>query len=370
MSDTQQQEQQMIADSVRRWATQTSSPAQREASAAHNDGCPPERWCEIAEMGWLAFPIPAEDEGLGGSLEDLCVLAEELGRALLIEPFVANAIVASHLMVQTAEGALRSQWLGDLAGGQKRMAFAMWEPQCEGLVMPANTTAQQTPDGFAISGAKGLSPGLSGADALLLVARIADDDYGLFFVNADAAGLTLCNQRLYDGRHAASLQLEKSPATLLRKAPWAQMQVLVQSAIDRGIIAHCAETAGAASVALATTIEYVKTRKQFGRSISSNQVVQHRLVDLYVEVQELKALWRYVANEPSPGNVSALAIRCIDVARHVWEETLQLHGAIGMTEEYELGEYLRRLALATSLYGGAAVHHERLAALSFKAGYA
>lgn len=370
MSNVLQQEQQMIADSARRWATQTGTTAQREQSAAHAHGCPPERWSEIAAMGWLAFSIPAEDEGLGGSLRDQCLLAQELGRALLIEPFIASAVIASDLLVQCPPGALRSEWLTAMAQGERRLALALWEPQYEGMLSAPHAQARPSEHGWLLDGAKGQSPGLSGADALLVLAQLQTQpgqygQCGLFLVSADAPGLRLCDERLYDGRHAASASMESAPATLLLAADAQRLLAMVQRALDRGIVAHCAETAGAASVALETTLDYVKTRKQFGRSISSNQVVQHRLVDLFVEIEELKAFWWLAASEPTARHVSALMIRCADVARHVWEETLQLHGAIGMTEEYQLGEYLRRLALAASLYGSAALHQERLAAMAF-----
>ena len=145
------------------------------------------------------------------------------------------------------------------------------------------------------------------------------------------------------------------------------MLARLQVQLDRGLIAHCAETLGSAQAALEITIEYLKTRRQFGRAISDNQVIQHRLVDLYVEQQEARALCLAAAERPEPHLAAALGLRTADVARHTWEEAIQLHGAIGMTEEYAVGEYVRRLALAANLYGTPVHHAERLAALSLGA---
>lgn len=368
MSTTHMEEQQMIADSVRRWTQQACAPALRAQSTQHATGCPPARWNALAEMGWLAFPIPENDEGLGGNLADIGLLAEELGRGLLVEPFVACGVMATTLMAGTATGALRAEWLPAMAQGERRLALAAWEPQHEGLLSAPQSLATRTSSGWQVQGAKGLNPGLAGADGLLVVARLADQaaHLGVFLVAPDAHGVQLHNQRLYDGRHAATLHLENTPAQCVLQGPTSEIQALLQRAIDYGVVAHCAETTGAAAAAYEITLDYVKTRRQFGRSISSNQTIQHRLVDLYVEIEEVKALWRMAANNPAPRHVAALAIRTTDMARHVWEEAVQLHGAIGMTEEYVLGEYVRRLALASSLYGSTPQHLKRLSSLTLE----
>ncbi len=172
------------------------------------------------------------------------------------------------------------------------------------------------------------------------------------------------DHRLYDGRHAGALALRNAPASLLVEAGESDIQAQVEQALDRALVAHCAETAGTMSAAFDLTRDYVLARTQFGKPIAANQVVQHRLVDLYVEIEEVRSLWRAAAAAPAPRLVAALAARTGEAARHTWEEAIQLHGAIGMTEEYALGAYVRRLALATSLYGDVHQHLDRLATLS------
>lgn len=366
-SDTEMQ--QMLADSARRWAERACTKEQRAIASTHATGCPPDRWRELAELGWLGIALPEADGGLGAGLPELCLLAEQLGRALLVEPFVACAALGSGLLDDVAEGPRREVWLPALASGSKRVAWAAWEPDGGAMLSEPSVQAARQGETWRLSGAKGLTPGAGGADALLVTAQLAGDTtrLGLFLLEADAHGLTLTNQRLYDGRHAAELRLEDAAGTLLKEGSAEDMLALLNQALDRGRVAHCAETLGTAQAAFDITLEYVRTRRQFGRALGQNQVVQHRLVDLYVEIQETRALCLEAAASPLPRHVAALNLRTGQVARHMWEEAIQLHGAIGMTEEYVLGEYVRRLALAADLYGSGPDHAERLAALSLGA---
>lgn len=356
--NTQEQmgERRMLADSVRRWAGRACTPAERATATQHAHGCPPERWKEFAEMGWLGVALPEDAGGLGGSLADVCVVAEELGRALVVEPFVACGVLGSLLLADVASGGVREQWLPALAEGRLRVAFAPRE--AEG----GRTTAKQEAGRWTLQGDKALAPGLAGADGCIVVASTGEGRAGLFLLEASA--LQVQHHLLYDGRHAATLALRHAAANLLLEGTDAEVQARVQQALDRGLVAHCAETVGTMAGAFDTTREYVLARTQFGKTIASNQVIQHRLVDLYVEIEEVRSLCHAAAAAPVPRLVSALAARTSDVARHTWEEAIQMHGAIGMTEEYVLGAYVRRLALATSLYGDAHAHLARLAGLS------
>lgn len=360
--------QQMLADSARRWCERACTQEQRALASSHETGCPPERWRELAELGWLGLALPEADGGLGAGLPEQCLLAEQLGRSLLIEPFVASAVLSSHLLEQVTKGDLRETWLAAIAAGDQRVAWAAWEPDGDPTLGLPSALAVRQGDAWRISGAKGLMPGVGGADALLVTAQLHGDSsrIGLFLLDADASGVSIASHRLYDGRHAAKLQLDKASGTLLSEGTTTEMLALLNNTLDQGRVAHCAETLGTAQAAFDITLEYVRTRRQFGRALGQNQVVQHRLVDLYVEIQETRALCLQAAGNPSPRNVAALCIRTGQVARHTWEEAIQLHGAIGMTEEYVLGEYVRRLALAADLYGNGPAHTERLATLSLE----
>lgn len=357
--------QQMLADSATRYLERGYGPAARTASAAHTDGCDPARWAEFAEFGWLALAIPEQDGGLGGSLVEVCVLAEQLGRGLVVEPFVAGGLLPGLLLAALPAGALRDSWLANISSGTARLAFAPWEPQARHRTAAVATLAEFRGSQWILNGAKSLAPGAAGADAFIVCARTGAGTLGLFLIDAKASGLTVQTRSLYDGRHAASLVLAGvKDAHLLTEGADAEVLQLIDHVMDRVAIAHCAETTGAMAQALDITRGYLATRKQFGKAISGNQVIQHRLVDLFVEIEEARSLVRAAALSPTPRMAAAASAYIAQAARHVWEESIQLHGAIGMTEEYVIGNYVRRLALAASLYGDAHHHLERLAAES------
>lgn len=365
---------QMLADSARSYVARTYDAKARAVSLAHAQGCSPQRWQDFADMGWLALPLAEQDGGLGGSLADICTVAEELGAGLVVEPFVACAVLGAGLLADLGDDALRQTWLPALAQGTRRIAFAAWEPGNGFDPAAINTVAHRDGPRFRLDGEKALVLGGDGADAYLLAARLQGEDaVGIFLLGADTPGLSITPQALYDGQHTACLSMHQAVAgdVLLIASP-EEVNARLEHTLHRARVAHGAETVGAMQRAFDITLEYLKTRKQFGRVISTNQVVQHRLVDLYVEIEEARAMTQAAAAELDAGGAHpthahmrhcAAARVCVaKTARHVWEESVQLHGAIGMTQEYILGQYVKQLALAGNLYGGVEEHLERLAA--------
>lgn len=363
-------EQAMLAESARRYGERGYGPTQRAASEAHAHGCLPERWREFAEMGWLTLPLPERDDGLGGSMEDLCVLGEELGRMLVVEPWVACAVLAAPLLSACASEAQRASWMGALAGGDKRIAFAPWEPGSRFELACAATRAERMGDGDSLSGVKELVCGAPGCDALLIAGMCDNGSNGvqpaLFLVDAAAPGLSMQTHKLADGRHAARVTLNNVfvPAQA-RLNDAGDLMAVLQLAMDRAVLAQCAETIGAMAKALEMTLDYLKTRKQFGRLLAGNQALQHRLVDMHVAIEETRALAHGAAQAfDGPRRTTLVAAAkafTAQAARQVWEEAVQMHGAIGTTEEYALGRYARHLAVAHTLYGDLEMHLERLA---------
>jgi butyryl-CoA dehydrogenase len=356
----------MLADSARKYAERGYGDAVRAASLAHPHGCVPERWREFAEFGWLALPLPEAHDGLGGSVADICVLAEELGRALVVEPWLPCGILAAGLLAECAEEATCAAWLPALAAGDKRIAFAAWEPGSRFDASRVETRAESVEGGFRLHGVKELVLGGPGADALLVSARV-DGVVNLFLVEAAAPGLEVRGHALYDGSRAAQVSLQG-----VRVGPQARLGAgdvsgAIELALDRAVLAHCAQTVGAMARALEITLDYLKTRKQFGRVLAGNQVLQHRLVDLFVAVEEARALVRaaahgFGADAGARGyQVAAARAYVAQAARSAWEETVQMHGAIGMTDEYVIGQYVKHLAAAHALFGDADMHLERMA---------
>ena len=257
----------------------------------------------------------------------------------------ARRLAAAHLLTQ----------------GRRRLAFAPWDT---GNCGHPGTVAVPCGTGWRLEGEKSPTPGLDGADACIVLAVTGSTTCGLFLVECGVIGVQRQPVRLYDGRPAAALALRGAPGMLLLDGPTDSVQARIRDAMDRALIVHCAETIGAMHMAFEITRDYLAARKQFGRPLSANQVIRHRWVDLYVEIEEASSLCHVAAHDPSPRLAAALAARTTEAARHVWEEAIQLHGAIGMTEEYVLGAYVRRLALASSIYGGVHEHLSRLADLS------
>lgn len=359
---------QMLVDSARRWCERECTPAERARVSDHDDGCPPSRWLDLAQLGWVGLTLSQEFGGVGAGLPEQCLLLEQLGRGLLVEPYVASAALGAALLDRVAEGELRKDWLPALAAGDRRVVWAAWEPDGDTRLREPNAMAKQQGGTWRLSGAKGLMPGVGGASGWLVTAQLheASGQMGLFLLEAGADGVEIVRERLYDGRHAGKLSFDGAAADLLRQGSSTDMLTLLNEVLDRGRVAHCAETLGTAQAAFDITLAYVRTRTQFGRALGHNQVIQHRLVDLYVEIQETWALCMHAAGAATSRNVAALCLRTGQVARLAWEESLQLHGAIGMTEEYVLGEYVRRLALAADLYGNGPSHAEDLANLSLE----
>ena len=366
----------MLADSARSYMARAYDAKARATSLAHPHACAPARWQEFADMGWLALPVAGQYGGLDGSLADLCALAEDMGGALVVEPFVPCVVLATGLLADLASDTVRQAWLPAITQGRRRVAVAAWEPAAGFDITAIDTIA--VPDGplFRLQGGKCLVLGGAGADAYLVTARLqGSQDIGVFLLRADTPGLSVTVQALYDTQLTVRLDMQQALAeTALRIGPGTDILAALEDAMDRAAVAHGAELVGSMQRAFDITLDYLKTRKQFGRAIASNQVVQHRLVDLLVEIAEARALTQSAAEMlDNAGTADLLLARrqcaaariCVaQTARHVWEESVQLHGAIGMTQEYQLGHYVKRLAVGCTLYGGVEEHLGKLAALS------
>ncbi|HYP83785.1 acyl-CoA dehydrogenase family protein [Variovorax sp.] len=363
MSDiTLNDDQRMLVDSARRYIERGYTAAQRAQAMAREDGCLPQHWSAFAEMGWLAMAVPESQDGLSASTLDLCLLAEEQGRGLINEPWLASGVLATDLMARAAAPAVQDAWLPALAQGARRIAFV---PRQAALVLRADANAPR------LDGRSGLVVGAAGADAWLVEAHRPDGGTALLLAQADPSAIRVEAVTCYDGRSAARLHFVDAPVQLLAEGDAALLAV--QAAERRAGVVHAAELVGSIQRAFDITLDYAKTRRQFGRSIGDNQVVQHRLVDLLVEVEETRALVRAAArtlddDSAAPSlaarRAAAAVAQAAGAARHAWKECVQLHGAIGMTQEYELGQYVRRLAAAATLFGGEGKHLDTLAALA------
>ena len=360
----------MLADTAARYVERSYGFAARTKALGEPDGFSRARWAEFAGMGWLGIGLPEECGGFGGAPEQ-AVLAEALGRALAVEPWLANAALAGPLLAASSSDAQRAH-AAAMVEGRKMLALAAFERQGRHDAFDVATVARRDGAGWRLDGAKTLVLGGGGADLLLVLARTSGtqrDPHGLslFAVPADASGLRVAALPTYDGRQTADVTIADvvAPAdTLVGEVDTAWPAV--EAALDRATVMLCAECVGAMSLAWETTREYLKTRRQFGRAITDNQVIRHRLVDLHVATEQARAITESaadrLADEPAARRraVSLAKAFVSSAGRRVGEDAVQLHGAIGMTDEYVVGQCYKRLAAAANLFGDEGWHLERL----------
>ena len=375
MDFTLSEEQQLFSDALRKLLDAEYTQAKRAAALDSENGYSDAVWGHIAEMGLLALPFPEEAGGLGGTAVDTMIASAEFGRALSVEPFLASAVLGGGAVRLGATAAQAEEILAPVLTGEAKLAAAFYEPQ--GRHDPANveTSAEPQGDGWKLTGHKAVVLGGDCADRFVVSAKTAAG-LSLFLVDAGADGLEVRDYKLADGRGAAELDLSgvEVPGTALLGEDGAALPV-VEHVADLGAAALCAEALGAMEQANALTLEYLKTRQQFGRTIGSFQALQHRAVEMFLEYEHAKSLV-YVAAMSADSTDAAERASAISAAkstigtkgREVMKEAVQLHGGIGVTHEYELGDFVKRVLVADMLFGDADYHLERFGRLSTAAG--
>ena len=370
-------ERAMLRDAALRYVERDYPMAARRVALASSDGFSRERWRAFADMGWLALGLPEDCGGIGDAA-DAEVVAHALGRALALEPWLANVGLAAPLLaglrasVGPGSGESCRALLAGLAAGETLLAVGAWEPQGRHDAFDVTTRATRTARGWRLDGVKTLVLGGAAADVLLVVAREsgeARDRRGLsaFAVPAETPGLARRGHPTYDGRQTADLRLDgvDLPADALLGEPggaWAALE----AAIDHATALGCAEAVGTMERVLETTRAYLQQRRQFGRTLVSNQVLRHRLVDLWVPIEQARAIAG--AAVARLGDTADARRRAVSIAkayvspaaRRCGEEGIQLHGAIGMTDETEIGQAAKRLIGFANLLGDEAWHLERV----------
>lgn len=372
-------EQQQLADAVRKWLAGSCGFEQRQAIQRSSSGFSSSTWATLADMGLTALALPEADGGFGGGAVDLMAPMQACGDALLVEPLLDH-IVASRLLARTASAAQRAAWLPGAADGTRRFTLAYLEPGRRYATDPQATTARRDGSGWVLDGAKAVVVGAPLAHTLLVSAR-SSEGACLFAVDtadaadaahAPAAGLALNPSRTVDGLRAADLAfngLRLGADALLGAAGAAQPAI--EDALDFATALLCADAVGAMQSALDATLDYTKTRKQFGVPIASFQVLQHRMVEMLVTLEQARSMAIRAAAQVDGGGdaaersrvVSGAKIKVADAARLISQEAVQLHGGMGMTEELKVSHTFRRLTMAAQRFGDADHHLARYAAL-------
>jgi alkylation response protein AidB-like acyl-CoA dehydrogenase len=367
------EEQTLLRNSLSRYLADNYSFEDWRKFTREGDGRDPAHWRQFAEMGLFAAPLPEAQGGLGGGALESMVVMEEFGRALVVEPFVPTVVIAGGLL-GSAGGALAEEWLPKIASGETVMAFAFAEAQGRFDLADLTSTAKKQGDGYVVSGQKSVALGVPWADQLIVTARTGGSQrdaqgVSVFLVEKNAEGVSSRDYAVIGGLRASDIIFENAPARLIGEAD-AALPVL-ERVVDRAIAAHLAEATGAMAMLMAATVEYAKTRKQFGQPIGKFQVLQHRMVDMHIAQEQAQSasLMANLKLDEADGAraVSAAKAAVGKYARAVAESAVQIHGGIGMTDELSVGHYFKRLVLLETLYGSPDHHLRRMAKLDSEA---
>ena len=350
-----------LREAVGRWVEKGFAFERRHALAKAG-GTSREVLAELAELGLMGLAVPQAQGGLGFGPVEAMVVMEELGRGLVHAPYAAAALVTPHLLA-AAPPTVQAQWLPRVATGEALVVLAHQERAARYRLHHVTTRATAQGAGHVLNGAKSVVPAGDEADAFIVPARLAgaDDDpagIGMFLVEAAGAGVGLRGYPTQDGGRAAELTLAAAPATLLTATGYASLAL----AADVGIAAACAEGTGLMDRLVALTVDYMNTRKQFGVPIASFQALRHRMADVKMQL-ELGRSMSYFASmklgEPEAARRRALSQAKVQLGRsmrQVGQECIQLHGGIGVTDEYAASHYFKRLTLLEMSWGDT-MHH-------------
>lgn len=350
------EDQDSLRDAVRRWVGK-GFPFERRHGIAKAGGATREVYGELAELGLTGLVIPEAHGGMGFGAVEAMVVGEELGRGLVNAPFAAGALVAPALL-SAAPAALQAQWLPKIADASALVVLAHQERAARYRLNHVTTQATQAGDAWTLSGRKSLVPAGDEADAFIVPARIAgavdaEAGIGLFLVEKRAAGLGVRGYPTQDGARAAELTLAATPAALVAPDGHAALEF----AIDWGIAGLCAEGVGVMDALVAMTVEYMNTRKQFGVPIASFQALRHRIADVKMQLELARSMSYYATlklGEAAPQRRRALAQAKVQLGqsmRFVGQQCIQLHGGIGVTDEYAGSHYFKRLTVMEMSFG-------------------
>jgi alkylation response protein AidB-like acyl-CoA dehydrogenase len=354
-------EQEALRDSAEKFLRQKYTAAWRAA--------PGRAWSDLAALGWLGLPFASEYGGSDGGMVEVAILTEAMGRHLVAEPYISCVVLAGSLVEASAKGDQKARLLTEIAAGSLRLTVAHAEAG-NPVAGRASTVARRAGGaGFTLDGRKIAVLDAGTAQAYLVTAFMDGGHIGVFHVEAGAAGLQIQTYATVDGREAAEMVFSNTPAERLGEADCARD---LETALDRAVAAACSDMAGAMNAALSATVAYAKLRKQFGQPIGANQVVKHRLVEMAVRCEEARSAALLAAVRCSDGSaadlrsraVSSAKVKIAKAARAVTEDAVQLHGAMGVTEELEIGGYLKRAIAFEATLGTVKQHRARYIALS------
>jgi len=366
----------MLADSIEKFISNDYDFEKRQKHSGSDLGYSNEVWQSFAELGWTAFPFSEDDGGFDGGPVDVMVVMERLGRGLIVEPYLANVVLAGGILKRAASAAQKAQWLSPLIGGELQATLAFVEPQARYNINNIATKAVRDGESWLLNGSKGYVLNGANSDLVIVPARTSGeqcDSSGvtLFGIAKDTAGISILDYETIDGQRAAEIKMKDVvlPLDAVIGEVDAGFNVL-QSTIDDATFAVCAEAVGIMSVLTEKTIEYSKDRVQFGVPISSFQALQHRMVDMYTACEQSRSLLMWAAMTIADGSkdarkaVHSLKYQIGVAGTLVGEEAVQIHGGMGVTWELDVAHYFKRLTAIGLMFGNADWHLDRLSGLT------
>jgi pimeloyl-CoA dehydrogenase small subunit len=367
------EEQRLLKDSVDGLLKASYDFDSRKKYRAEKGGWSRTIWSKLAEQGLLGLPFAEEDGGFGAGAVETMIVMEALGKALVVEPYLATVVLGGGFLRRGGSAEQKAAYIPGIIDGSKTLAFAQLEKNSRYDVGDVTTSAKKTANGWTIDGEKFVVLNGDSADTLIVSARTSGGQrdrggIGLFLVPANAKGVSIKGYPTQDGLHAADISFTavEVGADAAIGDP-ANALPLIETVVDDARIALCAEAVGEMDESLNRTVEYLKTRKQFGVAIGSFQVLQHRAADMFVAVEQARsmAMFATMASDFEDAGERAKAVSAAKVQigkslKFVGEQSIQLHGGIGMTMEASIGHYFKRLTMIENTFGDVDYHLRRV----------
>jgi alkylation response protein AidB-like acyl-CoA dehydrogenase len=356
-------EQNALRDTLSRYIAKDYPFEARRALAKSAEGFSRAHWKQFADLGLLALPFPEDFGGLNGNAVDTMLTMEAFGRGLVLEPYLATVVVAGHLIRDAGSAAQKEAILPAIAGGERMLALAHYERGARYEVSRVDTAAKADGAGWKISGAKAVVLGGNAADTLIVSANTGKG-ISLFLVDSKAAGVTVRSTMTQDGGRAAEVRLD-NVAVGQDALVGAQDGALpaIERALDYGIAALCAEAVGIMAALDEATLEYLKTRKQFGQPIGRFQALQHRMVDMVIATEQSRSMAMMAAVKADSSDaaerrraISAAKAYIGQQARFVGQQAVQLHGGMGVVDELNVSHWFKRLTMIELTFGNTDHH--------------
>ena len=365
------EEQKMIQQSVERFVQENYDLPKRVEISSKDPGYSKDYWGSMAELGWLGLPFNEEDGGFGGNQIDTLVIMEQFGKGLVLEPFLANVVLGGGAIQMGGSEELKKEILPSLIEGTKQLTLAYAEQQSRFDLEDVATSARLDGDKYIINGQKSMVLNAESADHLVIVTRtsggqVDEEGITLFLVDSDSKGLEKLNFPTVDGLRASEITLENVEVGTERIIGDIDKGFEILKAVsNNGILALCAEAVGAMEILYKDTVEYTQQREQFDHPLSDFQVLQHRMVDMFMEYEQCKSLLFRATMETIQD--PKMAQKTIHALKHligksgifVGENAVQLHGGMGVTEELRIGHFFKRLLVIDSQFGNADFHLDK-----------